>query len=78
MSNLTLQAELEQILNESHADVVQAILAILQTAVLAAAPEKYTGWSNFGKIDLTADKEGYNKAVKEYTKALQQLFESEE
>ena len=55
-------------------EAIKAILAILQTAVLAAAPKKQAEYFDDAGHETFS---GYNKGVEAYTKALQQLFESE-
>ena len=61
-------------------EALTAILATLQTAVLAAAPEKkLPTWRSRTGDGLEHTKAiGYDQALKAYTKALQQLFESEQ
>lgn len=55
---------------------INQVLAALQTAVLAAAPEKEDENNNTVR-SYQYKRIGYNQALNDYTKALQQLFESE-
>ena len=57
-------------------EVTDYIMATLQTAVLAAAPEKQA--QIYSTREFVMKSRGYNQAIDDYTKALQQLFESEE
>ena len=61
-------------------EVTDYIMATLQTAVLAAAPEKKTMKAAYvtGSDAGWGCTYGFNEAIDEYTKALQQLFESEQ
>ena len=65
--------------DDNETEVIETALATLQTAVLAAAPEKYHGsWFSEDPVMQGMYEEVWKDAVTEYTKALQQLFESEQ